>query len=212
MTSSGRLFLYSTSPAPHEAAILAAVPRAGSAHDPIRAVALRTAQEDPSHHDLETLVAHFATQPGFPVVLVDSGLRSRRDAFDPAVVGRLATAELILVGGGSPTRLVTMLGGTPALAALHRVHRAGPVVAGCSAGAAVLGAGMIDFGRPLRTWGWLPGTLVAPHFGQFDHRAWLRAYPGRSMIGIPDGAMARVAETGEITGLGSTPLVHLPGR
>ncbi|GAB3754693.1 Type 1 glutamine amidotransferase-like domain-containing protein [Microlunatus parietis] len=211
MTSSGRLFLYSTSPAPHEAAILAAVPRAGRADDPIRAVALRTAQDEPSDHDLETLAAHFTTQPGFPVLLVDSGLGSRADAFDPAVLERLAEAELILISGGSPTRLVTTLSGTPALAALQRVHRGGAVVAGCSAGAAVVGIGMIDFGRPLRTWGWLPGTLVAPHFGQFDHRAWLRAYPGRSMVGIPDGAMVRVAETGEITGLGSIPLVHLPG-
>lgn len=209
--TSGTVFLYSTSPAPHEPTILAAVPRAGHDGEPIHAVALRTAQDDPSDSDLEVLAGHFATQPGFPVDLVDSGVRSRADAFDPDVVGRLAAAELVLVSGGSPTRLVDTLRGTTALAALQSAPRRGAVVAGCSAGAAVLGDGMIDFGRPLRTWGWLSGVLVAPHFGRYDHQPWLRAFRGRSMIGIPDGAMARVAATGEISGLGSTSLVRLRG-
>lgn len=204
------IFLYGTSPAPHEPAILAAVPRIGSESDPIRAVAVRAAQDDPSEGDLATLAGHFSTQSGFPVDLADSGLRSRADGFDPVVLGRLAAAELVLLSGGSPTRLVRTLRGTPALAALSVARRGGAVVAGCSAGAAVLGAGMIDFGRPLRTWDWLPGVLVAPHFGHYDHRAWLRAFPGRSMIGIPDGAMARVSDTGEITALGQRSLVYLP--
>ncbi len=180
------LFLYSTSPAPHEQTILAACRR------PTRAVAVLTALEAPDPSQLELLRGHF------PVPLEDSGLASREDAYDPAVVSRLAAADLVLIGGGSPRRLVEATLGTPALDALRLAYDNGTVIAGCSAGAVVFGAGMLDGTERLDLWDWLPDTLVAPHFGQYDLEPWRRAYPSCEVLGIRDDAMVRI-DTDQIT-------------
>lgn len=193
------LFLYSTSPAPHEQTILAACRR------PTRAVALLTALEAPDPAQLDGLRAHF------PVPLEDSGLASREDAYDPAVVSRLAAADLVLIGGGFPERLASVTLGTPALAAMRAAHESGTVFAGCSAGAVVFGAGMVSAGERLDLWAWLPNTVVAPHFGPYDIAPWGRAYPSCEVLGIPNDAMAKV-DGAETTSLGPVPLVRLPPR
>ncbi|MBM7785635.1 Type 1 glutamine amidotransferase-like domain-containing protein [Tenggerimyces flavus] len=194
------LFLYSTSPAPHEQTILGACRRPTR---PTRAVALLAALEAPDAALLDGLRGHF------PVPLDDSGLASRDDAYDKAVVSRLASADLVLIGGGSPLRLVEVTRGTPALAALRSAYDNGAVLAGCSAGAAVFGAGMLAGAEPLALWGWLPNTVVAPHFGQYDIEPWRQAYPTCDILGIPDDAMAKV-DGAETTSLGPVDLTVLP--
>ena len=70
----GAIFLYSTSPSPHESTILRAVRGSGG---PIRAVALRAAEEQPSEEGLARLAEHFRGDPDRPVELIDSGLDQR---------------------------------------------------------------------------------------------------------------------------------------
>ncbi len=55
-------------------------------------------------------------------------------------------------------------------------------------------------------WGWLPTTLVAPHFGHYDVGPWLDAFPACTALGIPDGAMALVSQLLDVEAIGSEPL------
>ncbi len=187
----GPLFLYSTSPAPHEAAILARARRPNLAK-PLSAVVMQTALPEPNDAEIDGLRSHFCTQ-GVDVLLDDSGLATRQDAYRGSVTERLAAADLVLITGGSPQLLYERTVGTPALAALRAASASGAVIAGCSAGAVVIGAGMlIDGRRALELWGLLPRIVVAPHFGRFDIEPWVRAFAHCAVLGIPDGAMALV--------------------
>lgn len=206
-------FLYSTSPSPFEDRILqAADARRTDRTRPLRAVALRTAMPDPTDDDLLRLREHFCNRP-IPVRLDDAGLNHRSDAFDPAVIDRVRTADLVIIGGGDPRRLRDLTVGTPALGALQSNHRTGAVVAGCSAGAAVLGAGMLlgssgdidDNSARTPLWGWFPDLVIAPHFGRYDHAGWLAAFSDCALLGIPDDAMAMITDD-TVEALGEQPL------
>jgi hypothetical protein len=71
------------------------------------------------------------------------------------------------------------------------------------------GAGAVFGGARIDLWNWLPGTVVAPHFGQYNLQAWRDAYPDCQFLGIPDDAMARI-DGAEVTSLGPADLVTLP--
>lgn len=207
----GPLFLYSTSPAPHEAAILAmARHRRSDPTQPLSVVVMQTALQEPNDAELDGLRSHFCTQ-GIDVLLSDSGLATRQDAYRETVAASLATADLVLIGGGSPQLLYERTIGTPALAALRAASESGAVIAGCSAGAAVVGAGMLigkgEHRRPLALWGWLPRTVVAPHFGLFDIEPWVQTYADCMMLGIPNEAMALVLRGTEVETVGDRALI-----
>lgn len=52
---------------------------------------------------------------------------------------------------------------------------------------------------------------VAPHFGRYDIKPWLRAFPECTDLGIPDGAMALVLRGREVEPVGSQPLPFVSG-
>lgn len=165
---------------------------------------------EPLPREMRGLLRHFGAQ-GLEIALEDCGLATRDDAHRPEVARRLEVADLVLVTGGSSSRLLDATVGTPALAALEAARAAGVVVAGCSAGAIAPGAGLFrgrgDERRPVRAWGWLPCTVVAPHFGRYELPPWVEAFPGSQLLGIPDGAMALVHPGGgRIESLGPAPL------
>ncbi len=68
---------------------------------------------------------------------------NREEADADSVVRIIDRATGIWFGGGDQTRLAEVLRGTRALAAIHTRHRAGAVVGGTSAGAAVASSPMI---------------------------------------------------------------------
>ncbi|HVX42472.1 MAG TPA: Type 1 glutamine amidotransferase-like domain-containing protein [Mycobacteriales bacterium] len=207
----GPLFLYSTSPAPHEAVILDwARRRRSDPARPISAVVVQTPMPEPDDACLEGLRSHFCTQ-GVDVDVTDSGLAARPDALRPAVSDRIAAADLVLITGGSPQLLYERTADTPAIDALRAASDSGAVIAGCSAGAAAFGVGMVigrgETPRPIPLWGWLTRTVVAPHFGQYAIEPWLDAFPDCTVLGIPDGAMAFVLGGNDVQAVGSQPLV-----
>jgi cyanophycinase len=96
-------------------------------------------------------------------------LLTREDASNPAVVEQIAAANFVYLSGGKPRFLLDTLRGTPAWDAILRVYRTGGVIAGCSAGAMVLGAVIVDFPRlwsTLPALSLVPGVLVIPHFDE----------------------------------------------
>ena len=95
------------------------------------------------------------------------------DAHDPALVARIATARGVFFTGGDQGRITRALVGgdgrrTPALDAVWNVHRDGGVVAGTSAGAAIMSTTMFyepDDNASLVMHGLRPGRDIAPGLG-----------------------------------------------
>ncbi len=108
-------------------------------------------------------VEHF-TQIGAsvePVMLLD-----RAHAEDAAIVAQLAAANFIYLSGGKPRYLLETLQGTAAWRAILNVFTAGGVIAGCSAGAMVLGSLLFDFPR---LWHTIPALNLAPNIAIIPH-------------------------------------------
>lgn len=124
-------------------------------------------------------------------------LLNRTDAENAEIASRLANANFIYFSGGKPRYLLETLQGTASWQAILNVFAAGGVVAGCSAGAMVLGGQVFDFPQVWRTipaLGLVPGIAVIPHFDELP--TWMTGTIARSKrkataIGI-DGTTALV--------------------
>jgi cyanophycinase len=151
--------------------------------------------------------AHFAALGAQAAPLM---LLSRDDAADPRIVAALRTADMFYFSGGDPQHLIAMLRGTPAWDAIRERHAGGAVIAGCSAGAMMLGGYTLSIralmnGQPPQ-WpaalGLLPHIAVMPHFdraaqfmGEESFRALIAAAPtGVTLLGVDE----------------DTALLHLP--
>ncbi|HEX9942258.1 MAG TPA: cyanophycinase [Thermoanaerobaculia bacterium] len=108
-------------------------------------------------------------------------VRTREDALDAGrqVFDALEYATGLFITGGSQLRISSALGGTALAAALRRRHAEGMVVAGTSAGAAVLSRHMISMGEsggtPRRRLvqmaqglGFAPDLVIDQHFRRRD--------------------------------------------
>jgi len=114
--------------------------------------------------------AHFAALEAEPVPVL---IRDRASADDPVAVSGISGADLVYLSGGKPGHLLDMLRGSAAGAALREAHARGAVIAGCSAGAMVLGGHQFRTGgrRFLQLpvgWedglGLVPGLVIVPHY------------------------------------------------
>ena len=91
-------------------------------------------------------------------------ITERDHARAPAAVETVDRATGVFLTGGNQLRLSTILGGTPMAQAIRRRNAAGAVVAGTSAGAAVLSEHMIATGTPGPT-PTTEGVTLAPGLG-----------------------------------------------
>jgi cyanophycinase-like exopeptidase len=158
-------------------------------------------------------VAHFRALGArvTPVLLL-----TRDDAHDERVLADLRGADMYYFSGGNPEHVIEALRDTPAWQIIRDGHLAGAVLAGCSAGAMMLGGYTLSVravlrGQPPR---WLPalgvapGVAVMPHFdrvadftGAELFRSILASAPGdvtlvgvdedTALVHIPDGAAPR---------------------
>jgi cyanophycinase len=147
-------------------------------------------------------------------------IRTREDALDagPEALDVLEDASGFFMTGGSQLRISSALGGTPLAALLRRRHAEGMVVAGTSAGAAVLSQHMISMGEsggtPRRRLvqmamglGFAPDLLVDQHFRRRDRMGRLvtaLSYnPAPLGVGVDEDTAAMVAADGVLTVLGA---------
>lgn len=190
----GALVLFSTSPEPAPRALLSRLieRRSRPGDDPVRLVLLQTPLASPDPAQVAIVNRQFSGH-GVPIETQDGGLQTRHDAADPAVIARIDRADLVLVTGGNPERMAAAVKDTPAEDALRRVVLRGGIVGGGSAGAMIwsralpAGAASAPSGiEPLL--GWLPGLVVAPHFGLYPIAPWRALFPDATILGLPDGA------------------------
>jgi cyanophycinase len=113
---------------------------------------------------------HFAALGAEPLPI---RLRDLTTANDSASLAGIDEADLVYFSGGKPGYLLSLLRDTAAGAALDRARARGAVLAGCSAGAMVLGSHQLSMGglRATKTpvfWqkslGFVPGIVVVPHY------------------------------------------------
>lgn len=130
----------------------------------------------------------------------------RDTADDPALAERIAASNFVYLSGGRPDYLLETLRGTRAWEAILSVHQSHGVVAGCSAGAMVLGGRIPGKLRWLEAFGLLPGTVIVPHYDEIP--AWMThlvrglAPRREALLGI-EGDTALAASNGSCRVVGS---------
>jgi cyanophycinase len=131
-------------------------------------------------------------------------LQTREDANDMHLVNKITTANFVYFSGGKPHYLLQTLQDTLAWQAIKGIFSTGGVVAGCSAGAMVLGG--ITFRYP-QVWqttpalGLVPDLAIVPHFDEIPAliiSTLTRLLMKETIVGI-DGSTALVWQNGEWT-------------
>ena len=122
--------------------------------DPAKVMVLPTAAVNGPVKAAYDGVTHFNGLGGKaePLMILDS-----ERANDPALVQRLADADIIYFTGGNPNHLLETLQGSQLLSELTRAVEGGAILAGSSAGAMVMGSQM----RRPRVAEWVTGLGIA---------------------------------------------------
>jgi cyanophycinase len=111
-------------------------------------------------------------------------------ANDPAYAAAVAEANFVYLSGGHPNYLYQTLKGSLVWKAILSILEKGGLLAGCSAGAMVMGEALfgIPAWRRKSGFGLLPGAMVIPHFDEFPQWAsmllHLLAGRGLTTVGI----------------------------
>jgi cyanophycinase len=134
-------------------------------------------------------------------------LFTRADADDATIVAQLAAANFIYFSGGKPRYLLETLRSTAAWQAICDVYATGGVIAGCSAGAMVMGSSLFNFPRVWRTIPALalaPDIAVIPHFDEIPRfiMPMIRSIARKTTVAGIDGSTALVGTGNQWTVLG----------
>jgi cyanophycinase len=175
---------------------------------PARVVCLPTAAgtegDERIHYWMQLGVDHF-TRLGVEVEAVP--VTDRASADDPSLAERIARANFVYLSGGKPDYLFKTLNGSQAWAAIQSVLDQGGLLAGCSAGAMIMGEKIYAFPGTRPGFNFIPGTLIIPHFDEFPsamvHTARLTIDGKLTMLGIEGNtALVRQDDSYEVLGAG----------
>ncbi|MCX6020261.1 MAG: Type 1 glutamine amidotransferase-like domain-containing protein [Chloroflexi bacterium] len=140
---------------------------------------------------------------------------TREDAMNADLAAEIAAANFVYLSGGNPAYLLQTLKDTPVWRAIRGVWEAGGVVAGCSAGAMIMGGLLRGRREPPFEWtpalGMASSVIIAPHFDRMPParlRQILDPLPeGFILLGIDEHTAAVAGPDGwEVMGHGG---VHL---
>ncbi len=95
----------------------------------------------------------------------------RASADDPALAERIRAANFIYLSGGKPDYLLHTLINTRAMEAILDVYRFGGILAGCSAGAMVMGESIPGLLRWREAFKLFPNAVIIPHYDEMP--GWL---------------------------------------
>lgn len=154
-------------------------------------------------------------------------IRTRRAAGSEGCLEQIKKAEAVFFTGGDQLRLTSLLGGTPLDRALREAYASGAVIAGTSAGAAVMSEIMIVAGDNEETprqnnlrlapgLGLLAGAVIDQHFAQRGRLGRLLVAvaqnPGILGIGVDEDTAMVVGSEGEFRVIGSQTVTIIDGR
>ncbi|HCI79152.1 MAG TPA: hypothetical protein DHW02_05645 [Ktedonobacter sp.] len=146
-------------------------------------------------------------------------LLTREDANNMQIASQLAQANFIYFSGGKPRYLLETLRDSEAWNAIRRVYDTGGTIAGCSAGAMVMGSEFFDFPqiwhmRPALAL--VPGIAIIPHFdelpGLFKDAA-IHSTEKVTVVGVEGGtALVGSGNNWEVIGSGGVTVFTDKGR
>jgi cyanophycinase len=125
---------------------------------------------------------------------------NRQDAFNAELAGRVAQANFVYLSGGKPDYLLSTLEDSLVWQAILEVIHRGGILAGCSAGAMVMGQKIPGFPLLQDALNLMPGAVIIPHFNEIP--GWmvslLRVWVGWKirLVGVP-GSTALVVNGNE---------------
>lgn len=147
-----------------------------------------------------------------------SHITSAQQADTPEMLARIQKADVVFFTGGDQSRLANVFLGTRFLQTLRKRHQAGAVIAGTSAGAAVMAGRMITGGRPENAhirgaitsdagFALTPGLIIDTHFHNRGrlHRLFnlLAEHPGKTGLGLDEDSAAIIHDDGRVEAIGS---------
>lgn len=131
----------------------------------------------------------------------------RASADDPALAASVGAANFVYLSGGKPDYLHRTLDGSLVWQAILGVLDRGGLLAGCSAGAMILGEKFFGFPGWKRGFAFLPGATIVPHFEELPQHMLgvMRRIAGKNLtiLGIEGNtALVRTGEQYEVLGSG----------
>lgn len=141
----------------------------------------------------------------------------RASADDERHAATIKAANFVYLSGGRPDYLYASLAGSRAWTAICAVLERGGVLAGCSAGAMILGEKFFGFPGWKQGFNFLPGKTVIPHFDEIPGAllAAMRIFGGHELtvLGI-DGntALVKSGDSYEVIGAGGVTVWNKAGK
>lgn len=146
------------------------------------------------------------------VPVADRASANKRDLAE-----RIAQANFVYLSGGKPDYLYQTLQGSQAWDAIQQVLERGGLLAGCSAGAMIMGEKIYAFPGQRPGFNLLAGVLVIPHFDEIPsavlQTARLTIGKKLTLVGI-DGntALVRCGDEYEVIGTGGVTIWNQQGK
>lgn len=154
-----------------------------TAGEPLRVVILplATARGQPARTTahVSAFLSDVAHDQGIRIELAAAQVVDRTSANDAHATQALTDADLIVIPGGDPDLVPTVLPGTAAWQAILRARRRGAVIWGASAGAMALAEWCWTPDGGMSGLGLVPGLVIAPHVSDPAATAWLDRLPAK---------------------------------
>src|SRR5579859_6724324 len=141
----------------------------------------------------------------------------RRSANDAKLAGIVAQANFVYLSGGKPDYLFRVLKGSRTWEAIQGVLTEGGILAGCSAGAMIMGEKFFAFPGWKQGFNFLSGMTIVPHFDEIPEAMLAPIRPimarGLTLLGIEGNtALVKNGSTTEVLGSGGVTIWNQSGK
>lgn len=138
----------------------------------------------------------------------------RGSANDRRFSEQISRANFVYFSGGKPEYLYQVLDGSLVWQAVKTVLAGGGVLAGCSAGAMIMGARIAGFLKWQEGFGLVPNAVIVPHYDEIPRSflSGIRLASGKKMTIIGVEGFTALVQAGDRYVVRGKGAVHLPNR